>query len=123
MYDIDYYTTDSGNRPYDNFKSELAKEHKVRELAQIESYISLLKQYGLNISKAIGGKPILPIKDGIYELRPGGNRVLFFHYINGTFVILHAFQKTSNKTPKHEIDLALNEKKNYLKKHFKKQNK
>ena len=120
MYEIDYYTTDSGNRPYDNFKSELAKNHKVLEIAQMENYIRLLEQYGLKISEAIGGRPISSLRDGILELRPGGNRVLFFHYVNGTFVILHAFQKTTNKTPDYEIDRAIHEKKNYLRRNPKK---
>lgn len=116
MYEVEYYTTDSGNIPYDDYKKELAKKHKIIDIAQMEKALNLLKQYGFDISK-ISGRMIKPLREGIYELRPGGNRVMFFHFIDNKFVILHAFQKTTNETPPHEIDLAIKEKKKYLNKH------
>jgi phage-related protein len=113
MYEVEYYTTDSGNIPYEDYKIELAKKNKILEIAQMEMAITHLKQYGFDISKKIGGKMIKALREGVFELRPGGNRVMFFHFNGNRFVILHAFQKTTNKTPNHEIDLAIKEKKKY----------
>jgi len=39
-------------------------------------------------------------KSGIY-------RVLYFAHTNKTFVMLHGFQKKTQKTPKQEIDIAI----------------
>ena len=43
------------------------------------------------------------LEDGIWELRPGRNRVLFFFFRNGTFILLHVFRKETGKTPQLEI--------------------
>lgn len=116
MYEVEYYTTDSGNIPYDDYKIELAKKNKILEIAQMEMAITHLRQFGFDISKKISGKMIKPLREGVFELRPGGNRVLFFHFKGNKFVILHAFQKTTKETPPHEIDLAIKEKRKYLNK-------
>lgn len=41
----------------------------------------------------------------LYELRPGAHRI-FYCYHEGRVVLLHAFRKSSNKTPKREIEVA-----------------
>lgn len=37
---------------------------------------------------------------------PGGDRVLFFAWTGGAFVLLHAFRKQSQKTPDSELHKA-----------------
>lgn len=54
------------------------------------------------------------LEDGIWELRPGNNRVFYFFYENNTFVLLHQFRKKSQKTPKREIEKAKAERADYL---------
>lgn len=54
------------------------------------------------------------LEDGIWELRPGNNRVFYFFYENNTFVLLHQFRKKSQKTPKREIEKAKSERIDYL---------
>jgi phage-related protein len=56
------------------------------------------------------GKPYVDaFGDGLYEVRTShkGNqfRVLFF-IVEGTMVLLHGFQKKTQKTPAADIDLA-----------------
>ena len=55
------------------------------------------------------------IKDGIYELRPGRNRILYFYYNedDGVYVLLHGFVKSTQKTPSNELNKALIEKNDY----------
>ena len=55
------------------------------------------------------------IEDGIWELRPGFNRIFYFYYDNDQFVLLHHFRKKTQKTPKKkEIVRAKNERDDYL---------
>lgn len=61
---------------------------------------------GENITKYLG--------NDIWELRPGRNRVLYFFYKNDTFILLHHFLKKTQKTPKRELDKAINEMNDYL---------
>ena len=37
------------------------------------------------------------IEDGIWELRPGNNRVLYFFFKDKTFILLHQFRKKNSK--------------------------
>lgn len=54
------------------------------------------------------------LEDGIWELRPGNNRVFYFFFQNNTYVLLHQFRKKSQKTPKREIAKAKRERDDYL---------
>lgn len=77
------------------------------------------KTIGIDIKTVEFGWPIgMPtcraMGKGLYEVRSsltGGRiaRVLFFIH-NGQMVLLHGFIKKSQKTPKQELDLALNRK-------------
>jgi len=48
-----------------------------------------------------------PIKEKLWELRPGGIRLFYFTYIDHQFVILHGYKKQSMKTPKREMEIAM----------------
>ncbi len=80
---------------------------------QINLYIQQLEEYGYDLphksrsyAKSLG--------DGLYELRPGPNRIIyFFHKTGQEYVLLHAFEKTTQKTPKHELEQAKKEMKDY----------
>ncbi|MGN1281915.1 MAG: type II toxin-antitoxin system RelE/ParE family toxin [Succinivibrio sp.] len=62
----------------------------------------------------LGNKITKLLDDGIWELRPGNNRVLYFYFRDETFVILHHFRKKTQKTPKKEIDKAKREKQDWI---------
>lgn len=113
LFDTVLYETESGNIPLKIFLCDLAKKHKEIEIAQIRLYISRLEEHGLEVNK-VYPKTIKHIKEKIYELRPGSNRVLFFYYDGDGFVLLHGFTKKTQKTPKKEIDKADSEYKDYI---------
>lgn len=115
MYKTVLYETEIGNAPLRKFLKDLIKkDHNGRAIAQIKSSRKRLEQYGFDINKYCP-ESIKQIRDDIYELRSGDNRVLFFYYDdNGTFVLLHGFKKKTNTTPKQEIDLAEKECKDYI---------
>lgn len=73
------------------------------ERAKIDLAIRLLQEFGTSL-----GMPHARfIRDHIWELRPGGIRLLYFAYIDRQFIILHAFRKTTNRTPVQEIEMAM----------------
>ena len=80
------------------------------QLKQMIYYIELLQQFGTRLSD----KVTKYISDDIWELRPGGNRIFYFFHCDNTFVLLHAFRKKTQKTPKREIEKAKAERADYL---------
>lgn len=86
-------------------KSTSAKDARI-QYQQVVRCIDLLQQNGFNLPvdacKSLGG--------GIWELRPGANRVFFFYYDGeGTFVLLHHYRKKTMKTPPRELKRAMAE--------------
>ena len=76
--------------------------------------------YGLNLLKyenRIPAKFVKHISDGLYELRTrfnGNIYRVFFIFDDGNIVVLfNGFQKKTQKTPKKEIEKALQIKKDY----------
>lgn len=108
MYEIIFYKDASGNIPVLEFIQELAKsntkDNRIR-LKKIQEYISALKEYGVSL-----GEPYIKHLDGeIWELRPSRDSVLFAGVAGDHFVLLHQFQKKTQKTPRREIDKAKRE--------------
>lgn len=110
MHEIRFYRDPNGVQPAKEFLKNLqnlnSKNARI-QVKQIASYITLLQERGLSLNKNIIDK--VNEKYNIWELRPGCNRVLFVAWIDGMFVLLHAFPKKTQKTPKREIDQAIRE--------------
>ena len=115
MYTVEFYETRDGQCPVWEFlenlriKSASNKDARIQH-KQASLYIELLQQNGTRLNDNITKH----LEDGIWELRPGNNRVFYFFYENNTFVLLHQFRKKSQKTPKREIEKAKNERTDYL---------
>lgn len=116
MYNIETYKTSSGREPLRDFLLKLANGGNALEIAQIKDAKKELAEKGLAL-KTEKPKLISPLKKGLYELRPGSNRVFFFFFDGNTIVLLHGFKKKSQKTPKIEIDNALDEMQDYKRRH------
>ena len=120
MYNVEFYETQDGKSQIWEFLEDLRIKAATSKDARIQHkqaslYIELLQQNGThlneNITKHLG--------DGIWELRPGNNRVFYFFFQDNTFVLLHQFRKKTQKTPKREIEKAKRERDDYL---FRKEN-
>jgi phage-related protein len=46
------------------------------------------------------------LNDEIFELRPASDRILYGAWHNNTFIILHHYEKKTNKIPKKELKTA-----------------
>ena len=115
MYRVEFYETKDGQCPVWEFLEGLREKASTNKDARIQHkqaslYIELLQQNGTRLNDNITKH----LEDGIWELRPGNNRVFYFFYENNTFVLLHQFRKKSQKTPKREIERAKNERADYL---------
>ena len=115
MYKIEFYETQNGESELWNFlenlrqKSTTNKDLRI-QYKQMMFYIELLQNNGTRLGENITKH----LDDGIWELRPGNNRVFYFFMEEDTFVLLHHFRKKSQKTPRREIEKAKVERKDYL---------
>ena len=80
------------------------KDSRIK-LTKIQDYINILATYGTRA----GEKYVKHLQGEIWELRPLRDRILFAAWTGKTFVILHHFMKTTQKTPKEEIEKAKRE--------------
>lgn len=108
MYKIFFYKDKNGNQPVAEYLSELSKSNDKDsriKLKKLNDYIEALSVYGLTLRE-----PYIKHLDGdIWELRPIHDRILFVCWNGNGFVLLHQFMKTTQKTPKREIEKAKRE--------------
>ena len=115
MYNIEFYENSAGYSEIREFldlllhKAKTQKEARI-QYGQIARCIQLLQENGTDLPIEV----VKHLEDGIWELRPGCNRVFFFYYADRTYVLLHHYRKKSRKTPAQEITRAKAERKDYL---------
>lgn len=107
MYNIIFYEGKDGSSGVADLLKELrekadtSKDAKIN-FCKIVAYLDLLSERGTAM-----GEPVLKyLGDGILELRPLRNRILFASYQEDGFIILHHFIKKTQKTPAREIRRA-----------------
>ena len=118
-YEIEFYKTENGRKPVEEFIKSLQKNQSAKVLKDIK----LLKDMGINLHYPY----VDPIKgdkyNGLMELRTKQSNNIFrtFYFVivkndetkTERAVLLHAIQKKTNKTPKKELDTALARMKDY----------
>lgn len=116
MYEVAVYETENGRCQFRDYLHKLAKQKKQNEITKINTYIDWLAQDGMSINNC-HHHAIRPIGDGVYELRPGQHRVFFFGFTGSKFVLLHAYTKAGKKAPSSQINQAIQEMKDYIRRH------
>ena len=116
MYNVIFYENSKGESELwdylENLREKSLNEKNARiQYKQILFYIELLQKNGTRL----GDNITKHLDDGIWELRPGSNRVLYFFFQDKTFVLLHSFQKKTQRTPKREIYKAKYERADFIK--------
>lgn len=82
-------------------KASTSKSERLNR-QKILAYIGALAEYGTRL-----GEPMVKhLGDGIWELRPLRNWIMFFCWDEGRFVLLSHFVKKTRKTPMREIAKA-----------------
>jgi phage-related protein len=102
---VGFYENHRGESPVLDFINQLPAQDRAR----IDLVVRLLKEFGTDL----GMPHARPLRDRIWELRPGGVRLLYFAYIEQQFVILHGFRKTTSRTPDREIETAIHRMKEF----------
>ena len=112
MFTLEFYETPNRITPLEEFLNDLKMKDKslfskvLRDMELLESKENLLREPYTK-----------PIEDGIFELRIKQHnnimRVFFFFVVGKKIILTHGFIKTTEKTPKSEIDKAKDYKKEY----------
>lgn len=97
-----YFRDERGRVPVREFIGSLPPA----EQAKVYAYIAELKAQGHNLRRPLADY----VTRGIYELRPKGNRVFYFFYLNSSAVLVHAIRKKTDKLPERDVALALKRK-------------
>lgn len=118
-HELIFYEDSNGNSPVLEFLKNIAnpvsKSERIR-LKKVQEYLNVLQTYGKS-----AGEPFIKHLDGdIWELRPTSDRILFAGVIGNDFVLLHQFEKKTQKTPRREIRQAEKELKDFLERSEKK---
>ena len=98
-----FYRTEAENEPVKDAFLALSKEDR----RIIGKDLEKVKLGGPEIGKPTIGH----LGDGLHEIRStiGAGKVEFrtlFRVVGNILLLLHAFKKTTQKTPQHEIDVA-----------------
>ena len=116
LYRIEYYRDERGKSEFEEHLKRLiktaknSKESRIR-YNTIDRYLRYLKGFGTANLPSDYAKIII---ENIWELRPDKYRILYFFFNNDTYVILHHFEMKSRKTPKKEIEKAIRERNDYV---------
>ena len=98
-YEVEFYTTPSGDCPIDEYLDEMVSKHR----AKVEKWIEKLEEYGPNLPR-----PYADILDGpIRELRIqfGHMKYRILYFIHKKIVLLtHGIVKKTGPVPSEEIE-------------------
>jgi phage-related protein len=99
---LEFYASATGRRPVQEYLDELP----AREARSLVNGLQLLQAHGLQL----GLPHVRPIEQKLWELRVRAqrqHRVLYAAAGGQRFVLLHAFTKKTEQTPRREIEVAL----------------
>lgn len=106
-FEIKFFKTSNGREPVREYLKDMAltNEKTTRDtLETISEFLIMLKAKG----NALGEPYIKHLQGPIWELRPKNRRILYCCILGNRIYLLHIFKKSTQKTPKKEIDKALN---------------
>jgi phage-related protein len=99
---VEFYSDSDDNSPVLDWYQTLDDKTKAKLLRTFQ----LLETNGIDV-----GMPyVKPLEDKLYEVRAAVNRkairVIYFLYTGRRFILLHGFQKKTQKTQKKELEKA-----------------
>lgn len=104
---VDFYVSENGNTPVKDFVYSLHEE----QISRILRDLDLLEEYGSDLhfphSSQIEGKRYKGMRELRTKTADGIFRIFYFFVIGSKCILLHGFQKKTQKTPKKELETAL----------------
>lgn len=98
---INYFKNEKGVEPVREYIKDLVLEDK----AKVFAFLKHLSEYGPQVRRPMAD--YMGNKTGLYELRPGRHRVIYFYMERKNIILLHAFFKKTDKIPESDIETAL----------------
>lgn len=106
---IEYYETESGKIPAYDFIHNLPIKMRTKAFQELK----LLQELGTKITLPYAR----PMQNGLYELRvqfaSDISRIFYFFYVGNKIILTNGFVKKTQKTPRNEIEKALQYKQDY----------
>ena len=102
MADVALYTARRGDEPVSEYIAKLGRS-RAAEAASIERYIDLLEEKGNRLPYPFA--TLIDAEERIFELRPGNHRVAYALH-DGTYILLHAWRKQTQKLDAGEAGKA-----------------
>ncbi len=110
-WNIEIYKTEGGREPVADFLNSLPIKHKTKA----QFVIDLLAEHGPLLkepfTKHLSGTKLKELR---IQASPNIYRIFYFAYIEKKFVLLHAFTKKTEQTPRKEIEVAENRINDYI---------
>lgn len=94
---IEFYVDARGISPVLQFVESLSE----RDQTKVARVLALLREFG-----PLLGMPHARPVGNLWELRAGPGRIFYFACTGRRFVLLHAYRKKGQKTPRREIETA-----------------
>jgi phage-related protein len=108
---IVFYIDEQGQNPVEEFLSNLDQKTTARFIWSLDQLEKRNVKAREPLARQIEGK--------IWELREESStniyRIMYFFYTGKKIVLLHGFQKKTQKTPRHEIEIARNRMEHFIK--------
>jgi len=99
---LETYETKSGRKPVEEYLATL----KMKDCAKVKDKLIMLEERGNSLREPLSKH----LDDGIFELRvktsSGATRIFYFFYLERRIILLNAFTKKSQKTPRSELSKA-----------------
>lgn len=100
--DLYYFVDERGHKPVEEFIQALPK----KERAKVFAYLVELKNQGHNLRRPMADY----LGQGVYELRPKNNRILYFFFLKDSAILVHAIKKKTDRIPEGDLRLCINRK-------------
>jgi phage-related protein len=106
---IELFETDNGRCPVADYIIEAERFRRERaKIMRVFEAVQNIPQLPSNMFKKLSGR------GNLWEIRVGQHRFLGFFHRNDLLVLVHAFTKQSQKTPTHDIEVALGRQRAYI---------
>ena len=111
QWDVEFYASEEGDSPVNDWY--LKQDAKVQ--AKFARIFELLEEHGTAVTKPYIGS----IKNTkLFEIRIKQQtniyRILYFAFTGKQFILLHGFQKKTQKTPRQHIEIAESKRKEFI---------
>lgn len=110
-WNIEIYQTERGRALVTEFLNSLPVKHKTKA----QFVLDLLAEYGPLLkepfTKHLTGTKLKELR---IQASPNIYRIFYFAYIEKRFVLLHAFTKKTQQTPRKEIEIAEKRMEDYI---------